>query len=292
MRFLSPLTPARLVELDEATELSLVVEHEGVVAAFLLAFREGAAYDSVNYRWFGQRYASFLYIDRVVISAALQGQGVGSALYRHVVAHATAAQVPWVTCEIDIEPPNPVSVRFHQRLGFREVGRQTVPGGKQVSLQAFATALPVAVDPASPGAVRLLALSDAYMQALYPPESNHLESAAALSGPRARFIGIHADGELVACGAVKLMDDDGRYGEIKRVFVLDSHRGLGLSRRIMNSLESLLRREGYPLARLETGIAQPEALGLYRALGYVERSPFGSYAPDPLSVFMEKQLLP
>ena len=130
------------------------------------------------------------------------------------------------------------------------------------------------------------------MQALYPPESNHLESAAALSGPQARFIGIHVQGELVACGAVKLMDDDGQYGEIKRVFVLEGHRGRGLSRRIMAALEDLLRQEGYRLARLETGIAQPEALGLYRALGYLERTPFGAYRTDPLSLFMEKSLVP
>ena len=128
------------------------------------------------------------------------------------------------------------------------------------------------------------------MQALYPPASNHLESAEALSGPQARFIGIAVDGELVACGAVKLMDDDGRYGEIKRVYVLEGHRGRGLSRRIMARLEEILRQEGYQLARLETGVAQPEALGLYRALGYVDRPPFGAYAPDPLSVFMEKTL--
>jgi putative acetyltransferase len=149
---------------------------------------------------------------------------------------------------------------------------------------------PVAVDPASPGAQRLLALSDAYMQALYPPASNHLESAEALSGPHGRFIGIHVEGDLIACGAVKLMDDDGRYGEIKRVFVLDAHRGRGHSRHIMAALEELLLREGYPLARLETGIYQPEALGLYRALGYRERAPFGAYQPDPLSLFMEKPL--
>ena len=42
------------------------------------------------------------------------------------------------------------------------------------------------------------------------------------------------------------------------------------------------------LLRLETGVLQPEALGLYRKLGYRERGPFGAYAADPLSVFMEK----
>ncbi len=135
VRFLSPLMPERLVDLDRQAELSLVVEHEGAVAAFLLAFREGAGYDSINYRWFGQRYPSFLYIDRIVIDAAMHGKGLGAALYQHVFAHARAIDAPWVTCEIDCDPPNPVSDRFHARLGFHEVGRQPVPGGKQVSLQ-------------------------------------------------------------------------------------------------------------------------------------------------------------
>jgi putative acetyltransferase len=41
---------------------------------------------------------------------------------------------------------------------------------------------------------------------------------------------------------------------------------------------------------LETGIYQPEALGLYERAGYVRRDPFGDYAPDPMSVFMQKTL--
>jgi len=146
------------------------------------------------------------------------------------------------------------------------------------------------VDPTSQGARRLIALSDACMTALYPPGSNHFETPEALAQPHVRFVGIHLHGELIACGGVKLLEDDGRYGEIKRVFVLPEHRGKGLARVVMVALEDLLRREGCSLARLETGVAQPEALGLYRALGYVERMPFGSYLPDPLSVFMEKRL--
>ena len=148
----------------------------------------------------------------------------------------------------------------------------------------------VAVVPTCAGARRLIALADALMTTLYPAESNHFESAEALAQPHVRFVGIHAGDELIACGGVKLLQNDGRYGEIKRVFVLPEQRGKGLARAIMAALELQLVREGYPLARLETGIAQPEALGLYRALGYVERTPFGDYRPDALSVFMEKRL--
>jgi putative acetyltransferase len=128
------------------------------------------------------------------------------------------------------------------------------------------------------------------MRALSPPESNHLESIDSLLLPNVRFLAVEQAGELVACGAVKTMRDEGTYGEIKRLFVLPQHRGMGHARRIMLALEAELRREGITLARLEAGVSQPEALGLYRALGYCERSPFGSYLPDPLSVFMEKAI--
>ena len=146
------------------------------------------------------------------------------------------------------------------------------------------------LDPALPAAQRLIALSDAHMDALYPSESNHPESVTGLRSPKVLFIGGFVEDELVACGAVKLQHDDGSYGEIKRMFVLDSHRGKGYSKRILQHLEAHLAQASIKLARLETGIRQPEALGLYRRLGYAERGPFGAYQPDPLSVFMEKQL--
>lgn len=147
------------------------------------------------------------------------------------------------------------------------------------------------LDPDSPGARRLLALSDAYLAALYPPESNHLETIEALRRPNVCFVGAWLHDELIGCGAVKTLDDGhGRYGEVKRVFVIEAQRGRGHSKAIMAHLEGHLLRNAVPLARLETGISQPQALGLYRRLGYRERGPFGAYGPDPYSVFMEKRL--
>lgn len=146
------------------------------------------------------------------------------------------------------------------------------------------------LDPLSAPAAVLLALSDAYMASLYPAESNHMESPSALALPNVLFLGAYLDGELAGCGAVKLMHDDGSYGEIKRVYVLDAFRGRGVSKQLMQALETHLVEQQIPLARLETGISQPEALGLYEKSGYQYRAPFGSYQLDPLSVFMEKRL--
>jgi putative acetyltransferase len=146
------------------------------------------------------------------------------------------------------------------------------------------------IEPQHPGVQPLIIESDLYMASLYPSESNHMESIQALALPNIFFIGGFVDDLLVACGAVKILDGDGTYGEIKRVFVLRDYRGRGLSKMIMEHLESDLKACGINIARLETGIKQPEALGLYRKLAYVERGPFGSYKSDPLSVFMEKRL--
>ena len=137
VHFLSPLDRARLRLLHEQAAYHRVVEIDGGVVAFLLAFREGAAYDSPNYLWFAQRYSEFLYIDRVVVDPAQQGRAFGARLYDDLFAYARIAGVATVTCEFDLDPPNPGSQKFHARFGFREVGTQWLAGGKkQVSLQA------------------------------------------------------------------------------------------------------------------------------------------------------------
>jgi predicted GNAT superfamily acetyltransferase len=137
VRFLSPLDAARLHGLHAQAAYHRVAEIDGRVVAFLLALREGADYDSPNYRWFAQRYAQFLYIDRVVVDAAAQGHGLGTLLYEDLFAFARAQAVAMLTCEFDLEPPNPASARFHECFGFRAVGTQWLGGGrKQVSLQA------------------------------------------------------------------------------------------------------------------------------------------------------------
>ncbi len=145
------------------------------------------------------------------------------------------------------------------------------------------------LDPEDPEVQTLIALSDKYYVKLYPAESNHLESSDDLKKSNGLFIGARIDDRLVASGAAKIMRDDGIYAEIKRVFVIDQFRGRGLSHQIMHALENDLLRRGINLFRLETGTKQPEALGLYRKLGYLERAPFGTYEIDPFSVFMEKQ---
>ena len=141
-----------------------------------------------------------------------------------------------------------------------------------------------------PDVLALVAESDKYLGSLYPPESNHAEPLHVLVGEDSAFFAGYVGEQLVACGAVKLVADDVPYGEIKRVFVDEKQRGKSLATAVMQHLEDYLSNIGVKVVRLEAGPMQPEALGLYRKLGYVDRGPFGSYRTDPLSVFMEKTL--
>lgn len=136
--WLSPMDAARLQRLHAMQAYHRVIREGDEVLAFLLGFREGVDYDSPNYRWFGERYPQFLYIDRVVVAASAQGRQLGQRLYRDLFDVARQQGVGLVCCEFDLEPPNPGSEQFHRRLGFVEVGRQPIHGGrKQVSLQAL-----------------------------------------------------------------------------------------------------------------------------------------------------------
>jgi predicted GNAT superfamily acetyltransferase len=137
VQFLSPLSAERLDRLHRMAAYHKVVEDDGAVAAFLLAFRESSDYDSPNYAWFASRYAEFVYIDRIVAAPASRGRGFAAMLYEDIIAFTSQAGALPLTCEFDLDPPNPASMHFHARMGFHEVGTQWLYGGtKQVSMQA------------------------------------------------------------------------------------------------------------------------------------------------------------
>ena len=147
--------------------------------------------------------------------------------------------------------------------------------------------------PSDPRARRLIGMLDRLQLSLYPAESNHLDAVATLERDNVTFLAAFVAGEVVGCGAVKRVSAknmSSRYGEIKRVYVDPGARGRGVGGALLDALESSLLAHRIDLARLETGVRQPEALALYERRGYVRIPPFGDYGNDPLSVFYEKRL--
>ena len=110
-----------LVSLLNLSSLSLGAFEDERMLGFVICLPPRTSYGSLNYAWFNQRYDAFLYVDRIAVAPANRNQGVGSALYENVVAVARDRSVP-VAAEVNLEPPNPGSVRFHHRFNFDEVG--------------------------------------------------------------------------------------------------------------------------------------------------------------------------
>ena len=127
-RELSWLEPDRLQHLVEQAFLARRIAN---VEAFLLAFDEGAHYDSPNFLWFRSRYPRFVYIDRIVVASAARGRGYARRLYDDLFEQANAAGHDRVVCEVNMQPPNPASDAFHAALGFVEVGAASVYDGNR-----------------------------------------------------------------------------------------------------------------------------------------------------------------
>ncbi len=99
-----------------------VVEAAGEVVGLLVGLVEGSSYASPNYRWFAQRHDRFAYVDRIALQPEARGIGAADALYDAIEADARAAGRPVLCAEVNVVPPNPRSLRFHERRGFEVVG--------------------------------------------------------------------------------------------------------------------------------------------------------------------------
>jgi len=142
--------------------------------------------------------------------------------------------------------------------------------------------------PSGADAVALTRELDRELRALYPEASIHGVTRSQLLAPRAAFLVARIGGEAVGCGALRSLDDSA--GEIKRMFVRKDFRGRGIGRRILAELEAVARGHGLRVLRLETGIAQPDAIRFYESAGYRRIPCFGEYAEDPRSMCFEKGL--
>jgi DNA-binding MarR family transcriptional regulator/N-acetylglutamate synthase-like GNAT family acetyltransferase len=106
----------------------------------------------------------------------------------------------------------------------------------------------------------------------FDPESSISASAQELTEPAGLLLVAWLRGEPVGCGALKLHGR--RPAEIKRMWVAQAARGLGVGRRLLQELEAHARARGARRVRLETNHALREATGLYRSSGYAEVEAF------------------
>jgi predicted GNAT superfamily acetyltransferase len=126
----------RMAFLLDVSPIALAVDSGGSIVGFCLVMTSDAPYDSVNFRWFTERYDDFMYLDRVAFDAAAQGRGFGTLLYAEVDRRMIErGDVRRLALEVNVDPPNEPSLAFHARRGFVEVGQQDTPYGIRVSMQ-------------------------------------------------------------------------------------------------------------------------------------------------------------
>src|SRR5215211_3769522 len=151
------------------------------------------------------------------------------------------------------------------------------------------SAMITAERPDSADSVVLITELEALLEPSYPRESRHGLSVERLLAEAVAFFLLRSNGIPASCGGVKLVGAE--YGEIKRMYVRPQFRGLGFGKLMLDHLAAYARAHGVALLRLETGIHQHEAIGLYQRVGFQRIPPFGPYREDPLSLCFEKRLI-
>ncbi len=142
--------------------------------------------------------------------------------------------------------------------------------------------------PNTPDATALVDELDDLLIPMYPIESHHGLTVESLIAEEVAFFVLRVNGAPAGCGGVKIYADG--YGEVKRMFVRPQYRGQGFSKRMLSHLEAYAHERCLPVLRLETGVLQHEAIGLYKRMGFTEIAPFGPYQPDIHSLCFEKRL--
>jgi uncharacterized protein len=138
------LSSLSLAELDQIIHASFFSATINDSDALIITFDQSSRYEHVNFLWFRSflekarqenagneknSTANFIYVDRVVTAPAARGQGYARALYTDLFQRAKSAGHTRVVCEVNLDPPNPVSDAFHASLHFTEVGRAAIYNG-------------------------------------------------------------------------------------------------------------------------------------------------------------------
>ncbi len=141
--------------------------------------------------------------------------------------------------------------------------------------------------PLSPSSRDMISASQSALLEVFEPDAVFSSNPEELDTPNTMFFVARSKGQPLGCVALV---DEGRYAEIKRLYVLPEARGLGVARALMAELEQTAKDLGLPWIRLETGEKLEAAVALYRDLGFTTCGKFGTYSDHPESLFLEKKI--
>lgn len=139
-----------------------------------------------------------------------------------------------------------------------------------------------------PGDALLAAMVD-HLEATYAGRDRRPGPGATpeeMAAPGGAFVVGWLDGEPVACGGVRRLEDGA--AEIKRMYVAPAARSRGVARALLAALEDAARALGYARVRLDTGPLQPHARTLYDSAGYTE---IADYNANPWAAFWGEKAL-
>ena len=142
------------------------------------------------------------------------------------------------------------------------------------------------VSPLSPDAISLTLELFNELEEIYGKEN--IEDFTGENEEFIYFILAYKDDKTIACGALKHFAGD--TGEIKRMYVRKEFRGKGISKLILSDLEKRAIEKSYKRIVLETGLKQPEAIGLYEKNDYKRIDCYGRYADNTESICFQKNL--
>ena len=235
-------------------------------------------------------------LSKMLVHRKARGMGVGAALLK--AAEDISLNAGWWLMVLDTVSGSD-GERLYKRGGWKPVGvipnYALWPDGSLCPTTYFYKDLRDAAQisvtqetPNQPEVIAFLEASGDMAADLYPAESNHMLDISELLKPEVRFFVARRGGVALGCGS--LVVAHGGAGELKRFYVSETARGLGVGHTLLKAIEDYARLENIRGLRLETGIYSFAALALYRKNGFLPRTAFAPYTPDIYSVFMEKIL--
>jgi predicted GNAT superfamily acetyltransferase len=114
----------------------VVAESDSLIVGYLIVLPAGTRYDGEEYQWFSERFKRFVYIDQIAVRRGHRRLGIAAQLYAWTMRWAVSQSIGTLTCEVNVDPPNPASLTFHRALGFDALDTLMAGDGRTVALMA------------------------------------------------------------------------------------------------------------------------------------------------------------